>query len=57
MSYSLSELGIAYTDLDDNTKAIEYHEQALEIRKILYGENHNDVANSYKNIADCYYTL
>ena len=30
--------------------AVTYFEKALEIRKIIYGENHPEVALSYKDI-------
>ena len=35
----LSSLASLYSDLGDKLKAIEYEDQALEVRRIVFGEN------------------
>jgi len=36
--------------------ALEYHLKALDIRKLIYGENRPEVAISYMNIGSAYYS-
>ncbi|ETO05338.1 hypothetical protein RFI_32061 [Reticulomyxa filosa] len=38
---------IVYEGKNDFNKALEYHENALNIRSNLFGDNHNGVADSY----------
>ncbi|XP_019639163.1 PREDICTED: uncharacterized protein LOC109481117 [Branchiostoma belcheri] len=49
---SLQRLGLAWTKLGDNTKAINYFEQSLHMRRILYGEDteHLKIASSLNNL-------
>ena len=39
-----------FNDREDYTKALEYYDKALEIRKEVFRENHPDLANSYQNM-------
>ena len=41
--------------LGEYNQAKELHEKALTIRKKIFGEDHTDVATSYKNLASVYY--
>ena len=54
---SLNNVGIAYQTLGKAAKALEYLEQALEMRKALHTENHPAVANSLNNVGAAYYYL
>jgi len=47
LAQSFFYLGKYYSVLDEPEKAIEAHQKALEIRVKIYGENHEQVANSY----------
>ena len=55
---SLNNIAICYENLDDFTKAIEYHTQALNIRKGVDLETHPDYAIfSLQKIGMCYSML
>lgn len=43
-----------YGSIDEYTKSLEYHKQALHIKEKLLGCNHLDTAMSYNNIASVY---
>ena len=45
--------GIALQNLGDIEKALQYHEKALETRRIFVGENHVDIARCYNYIGEC----
>jgi tetratricopeptide (TPR) repeat protein len=47
-------LGLVYNDEGDYVTAQEYHEKALEIRRVALGENHPDVAGSYNSLGNVY---
>jgi len=48
-----NQIGIIYDLTEDNTKAIKFYEESLQIKKQVYGSNHKDIANAYNNIGDC----
>ena len=50
----LSNLGTSYYGLGDYSKAIEYHEKALEITKNTFGDNHPSIASSYNSLGVSY---
>ena len=50
----LSNLGTSYYGLGDYSKAIEYHEKALEITKNTFGDNHPSIASSYNSLGASY---
>jgi tetratricopeptide (TPR) repeat protein len=47
---SLSNVGLAYTELGDFEKSIEYQQKAIDIR---LKTNSNMIGNSYSNMASC----
>lgn len=47
---SLSNVGLAYTELADFDKSNEYHQRAIDIR---LQTNSNMIGNSYSNMASC----
>ena len=51
LAASYDNVGSTYGDLGDHTKALEYQEKALEVRKTALPENHPDIASSMYNIA------
>ena len=50
----LSNLGTSYYGLGDYSKAIEYHEKALEITKNTFGDNHPSIASFYNSLGVSY---
>ena len=48
-------LGLAYADLGQFDKALEYVELGLKIEIAQYGENHPEIAKRYDNIGRIYY--
>ncbi|MCX6579874.1 MAG: tetratricopeptide repeat protein [Candidatus Aminicenantes bacterium] len=46
----LNDLGTMYLKLGENQKALENQMQSLEIRQILFGEQHPDTTISYNNV-------
>eukprot|EP00058_Branchiostoma_floridae_P003946 XP_002589434.1 hypothetical protein BRAFLDRAFT_80169 [Branchiostoma floridae] len=44
---SLDNLGKVYRELGDYSKAVSYHEHALQMRRTLYGENTTNLPTSY----------
>ena len=50
-------MAFCYSELGDYTTAIELNKQALEIRKVVLGENHPAYATSLSNLASCYKDL
>jgi len=51
---SLNNIGVIYQYKKDYPKALEYYNQALEIRMKVLPENHQDQAASYTNIGETY---
>jgi len=49
-AFLLNELAFTINDLGDKRKAISLYEQALAIWKVVYGENHQDVATTLNNL-------
>ena len=49
--------GQVFNRLGEYDLAKELHEKALMIRKRVFGDNHGEVASSYKNLASVYYSL
>lgn len=51
-----NNIGIAYSNLGDYTKALECYEKALEIREVIYADtpNHPSLADSYGTIGALY---
>ena len=45
-------LGTLYDEVNDYTKANEFHLQSLEIRKKLFGEVHDEIAHSLNNLGN-----
>ena len=52
---SLSDLGVLYSDVNNYSKAEEYHQQALSIRQSTLGYSHPDCATSLLNLGGLYY--
>ncbi|KAI8500002.1 hypothetical protein Bbelb_223190 [Branchiostoma belcheri] len=54
--FHIPDSKMLFSDLGDQRKAISYHEQALKIRKAIYGETtpHPDIATSLNNIGNCW---
>jgi tetratricopeptide (TPR) repeat protein len=50
----LNDLGFSYGELADYKRALEYDEEALEIRKSLFGEEHPETAMSFNNVGAAY---
>ena len=50
MAASYDNIGAVYEAKGDNDKALEYYNKSLAIRLNTLGENHADVATSYKSI-------
>ena len=50
----LNDLSIFVSDKGQYQEALGFEEQALSLRLELFGENHLDVANSYRNIGYIY---
>ena len=53
----LSTSGQVYDRIGKYIQAEGFHKKALMIRKNIFGEDHNDVASSYNNLASVYLTL
>ncbi|KAI8503678.1 hypothetical protein Bbelb_186490 [Branchiostoma belcheri] len=55
----LANIGNCWSDLGDQTKAISYHEQSLNMTKVIYGETtpHPYIASSLNNIGTCWSKL
>jgi tetratricopeptide (TPR) repeat protein len=43
--------------MNENPKALEYHEKSLKIRQKILGEEHIDTAKSYLNIGSVYESM
>ncbi|MEJ6485979.1 tetratricopeptide repeat protein [Nostoc punctiforme UO1] len=50
---TLYELARIYEELHEDDKAIQRYQEALDIKKIIWGK-HLDVAENMKKLADCY---
>jgi len=50
---TLYELARTYEELYEDDEAIKRYQEALDIKKIIWGK-HLDVAENMKNLADCY---
>ncbi|KAI8485297.1 hypothetical protein Bbelb_370440 [Branchiostoma belcheri] len=55
----LQNIGTCWSDLGDQRKAVNYHEQSLKMRKAIDGETtpHSDIASSLNNIGKCWCDL
>ena len=53
-AYYLNQLGLAYANMGEYSRALSYYEQSLEIRKLALPPNHPNLANSYNNIGMVY---
>ncbi|KAI8503653.1 hypothetical protein Bbelb_186240 [Branchiostoma belcheri] len=55
----LANIGLCWSKLGDQTKAISYHEASLKMRKAIYGETteHPNIASSLNNIGTCWSEL
>lgn len=54
----LNNIGVSYSNLNENEKSLEYHTKAYEMRLRLYQTlDHPDLALSLFNIAVCYTNL
>src|SRR6185437_4215981 len=53
-AYCYNNLGLTYWTTGNNQLALEHMNEALDIRKELYGENHPLVAGSYNNLGLVY---
>jgi tetratricopeptide (TPR) repeat protein len=51
---TFNNLGLAHWNDGNNTLALEYHFRALDIRRALVGEAHEQTASSYNNIGLVY---
>ena len=51
---TLIELDVLHPKIRELQQAKDYHQQALEIRKMQLGPNHVDVATCYSNLAGVY---
>ena len=56
------DIAISYTNLavleeiqGNNQRAIEHHKRALNINKVIFGEEHDVTQNNYRNIAQLYF--
>jgi tetratricopeptide (TPR) repeat protein/MinD-like ATPase involved in chromosome partitioning or flagellar assembly len=56
-AFLLNEYAYTIYSLGDHRKAIEYYEQALAIRKKVYGEKHPQVASALNNLGEVWNTL
>ncbi|KAI8503652.1 hypothetical protein Bbelb_186230 [Branchiostoma belcheri] len=56
---SLNNIGVCWSKLGDQRKAISYYEQSLKMIKAIHGENtpHPNIAASLSNIAACWKRL
>ncbi len=50
VSVLLNNLGLTWSDLGDAKKAIGFYEQALQIVRAVFGDQHPNVARSYNNL-------
>ncbi|XP_035672120.1 uncharacterized protein LOC118413081 [Branchiostoma floridae] len=59
IAHSLNSLGGAWSDLGDKKKAIGYFEQALDMRRSIYGEStaHADIVVSLTNLGNAWIEL
>jgi len=55
LATSYSNIGRKYDNQGKCKKAVEYYSNALEIRKLIRGENHPEIALSYIHIGNLYY--
>jgi len=53
----LNNLGLAWADLGDNKKAIEYYSGALKIDLAVFGDKHPNVAINYNNLGSAWAAL
>lgn len=57
VSYCLNHLGGLYLQSSKFADAVACRKEALEIRKMIYGEYHTGVAACYNNLANIYYSM
>ncbi|KAI8503660.1 hypothetical protein Bbelb_186310 [Branchiostoma belcheri] len=55
----LENIGVCWSHLGDQTKAISYYEQSLKMKKAIYGETkpHPNIASLQNNIGTCWSDL
>ena len=53
----LNNLGVAWHDLGEHKKEIEYYTKALKIARKVYGEQHPSVAIDYNNLGSAWHVL
>ena len=51
---SYNNIGLVYSDMGENEKAIEFYKDALKIKKSKLGNTHPDIATIYNNIRLAY---
>ena len=49
--------GVVYWKIGKHNQAKRFHEKALIIRKMIFGEEHNKVATSYNNLGLVYHSI
>ena len=55
MVLTLHNLGVAWEELGEHKKAIEYYEQALKVQKVLYGDTlHEEVGDALCGLGACW---
>jgi hypothetical protein len=57
IALSLNNVGLAYRDLGQKEKGLQYQEQALTMRQALYQGNHPDIATYLNNVGLAYDNL
>ncbi|CAF0789727.1 unnamed protein product [Rotaria sordida] len=55
LAVTYSNMGLLYTNLNDSSNALLYHQKALEIREKNLKVNHQDLATTYNNIGLVYF--
>lgn len=51
----LSKIGVLYNKIGNQEASLKYHQEALDIQKSIFGENHRLVAKTLNNISSVYY--
>lgn len=54
IAYSYHSLGIYYSQVGNQSLALEFFEKSLEMRKRIYKSNHAYLAISYNSLATSY---
>jgi tetratricopeptide (TPR) repeat protein len=56
-AFLLNELAFTIDTLGDYRRAIDYYEQALSIDRVVYGEQHPNVARELNNLGEAYFHI